>query len=129
MTVFEEYPLVRTGIHPAPYFPITLSPVAGVGRVDTVGLFDTGADRSAIPFSLVAELDLVQMDTARFEGLDGFQVELPIYQLMLAVGPFPAELVDAAASEQEEMTLIGRDIMKTFRILLDGPAGIVRIEQ
>ena len=124
-----EYRLVPTGIHPAPYFPITLSPVAGVGRADTIGLFDTGADRSVIPYSLAAELDLFQMDTVCFEGLDGFQVELPIFQLMLAIGSFPGEFIEAAASEQEEMTLIGRDIMKTFRITLDGPAGVVRLEQ
>lgn len=125
----SEHPYAVVGEHRAPYLPITLSPMAGVRRQDTVGLLDTGADRTLIPLSVARDFELTKEKELLFEGADGIQFTLPLFRLLIAVGPFPAELVTAAASENEEVTLIGRDVMETFRITLDGPAGIVRVEQ
>ena len=127
MTV--EYPFAVVGEHRAPYLPITLSPLVGHGSRETFGLLDTRADRSVIPLSVAREFELPQVRELRFEGADGVQFSLPVFRILLAAGPFPAEMVTAAGSANEEITLIGRDVMETFRILLDGPAGVVRLDQ
>lgn len=124
-----EYWFAQVGEHSAPYVPVTISPLAGPGSYGTVGLLDTGADRSVIPSSLVEKFRLSPEAELEFEGADGNQFTLLVFPILIAIGPFPAEMVTAAASEREEVPLIGRDVMETFRILLDGPAGVVRVEQ
>jgi len=125
----SEHPYAVVGEHRAPYLPLMLSPLAGTKRHGTIGLLDTGADRTVIPLSVANELELMLERETVFVGADGYQFALPLFRLLVAVGPFPAELITVAASENEEITLIGRDVMETYRILLDGPAGIIRLEQ
>ena len=124
-----EFALEKLGKHPAPFFPVTVWSLLGSASRALRAQWDTGADRSLMPASLAAELDLTVMELVEFEMADGFVSELPIYSVLIAIGPFPAELAHVAASENEEVLLLGRDISNKFRITLDGPAGVVRIEQ
>ncbi len=82
---------------------------------------DTGADRTVIPLKYLEKLSLLPIETLAFEGAHGNRFRLPIYNIYVTIEghePLPAE---AAASENEDLILLGRDILNSYRLVLDGP--------
>lgn len=104
--------------------PATRSEVAGLPAQ-----LDTAADRTVLPGSVVEELGLVEDGRAQFQGFAGEVIELPLFLVELQLHDFPLLSIRAVLGEHEPYILLGRDVLNTYRILLDGPQLMVEIEQ
>ena len=109
---------------PAPVAYVTLrNPATGVLLSDVPMLIDTGADTTLLPSSAIEQLGISAEEAAAFEVqvFDGEIKRLKLERLELYVlgKKFAGEylLVDRSIS------ILGRNILNSVRILLDGPRG------
>ena len=76
----------------------------------------------AVPLSnMVGTLSLPQFGTLTIGGVSGVQQTMPTYLLNMAIHNLPALTLEAVASPGESWVLLGRDVLNTYRLLLDGP--------
>jgi hypothetical protein len=108
---------------PAPVVNVTIVCPATGRRLGTQpAQIDTGADRSVIPAEIVANLGLVEDGRLQFQGFTGKVVELPVFLVNIHVHDLPAVTVRAVIGENEPFILLGRDVLNSHRLVLDGPA-------
>jgi len=81
---------------------------------------DTGADVSAIPASLVKELDLRPESLLLIEGYDLNLVTLHTYYIALVVAQVRFRRLEVITFP-EEYVLLGRDVLNHFYARLNGP--------
>jgi hypothetical protein len=97
------------------------NPITGDELRDLPAQLDSAADRTLIPETLVQSLKLPQLGILTIGGLGGVQQVLPTYPLLLAIHDFPFLTLEVVASPGEPWVLLGRDVLNTQRLLLDGP--------
>ena len=121
---------VNIGFDPA-YRPDSNAPPApGIANVEA--LVDTGADESCIDSLLAAQLRLPIIDQKLVRGVHGIktvnmhvaQVHVPALKFT-QYGQFAA--VDLAGGGLRLHALIGRTLLRHFRMVYDGPTGVVTI--
>ena len=82
---------------------------------------DTGADRTVVPQHLLDPLQLAIAGERDFEVAHGSIVTLPLFYVELTIeGLAPFKLI-VAASDREDLILLGRDVLNLYRLVLDGP--------
>ena len=114
---------------PAPFVNVALHcPQTGGRAANLPAQIDTAADRTVLPGPVVRSLGLVEDGRMPFQGFAGDVVELPIFLVEIQVHDRPAAAVRAVLGEREPHILLGRDVLKALRILLDGPQGVLEIE-
>jgi len=122
MAFTYRYVLVDPAVPPAPFVLVNIGRHGGANTAtDVAAKLDTGADRTVIPTDLAARLGLVEVERLTFAGLGGQPVELPVFHVRLVVRDLPLILVKVAASDGEPYILLGRDVLNSYRIVLDGP--------
>jgi hypothetical protein len=89
---------------------------------------DCAADRTILPGRVVEALRLVEDGRAFFQGFASEIIELPVFLIEARVHDFPPVLVRAALGENEPHILLGRDVLNSHRLLLDGPQLVLDIE-
>jgi hypothetical protein len=114
---------------PAPFVNVVLrNPANGVELRDQAAQLDTAADRTVLPEFLVKSLSLPQVGTMRFGGFGGITYNLPVYAVLLGLHDFPIRAFKVAAHSEESWILLGRDVLNSYRILLDGPQRALEID-
>ncbi len=116
------------GRYSAPFIDLSVDGIDGTNPTTELAQIDTGADRTLVPERLVHQLGLVETDRLDFEVAAGQIVVLPIYLLVVTVPGFGSVHVHVAATDGESHILLGRDVLNLYRITLDGPAELLRIE-
>jgi hypothetical protein len=107
---------------PAPFINITpRNPITGAEQRDVPAQLDCAADRTLIPHALVASLGLPQIGMITIGGVGGLTQKMPSYPVEVTIHQLPVSVVEAVSSPGESWVLLGRDILNTHRILLDGP--------
>ena len=107
---------------PAPFINVVLqNPVDGTELRNLPAQLDTAADRTILPGTLVKALGLPQVGTVRLGGFGGATFTLPVYAVNLGLHDLPVRLLKVAAHSEESWILLGRDVLNSFRVLLDGP--------
>ena len=108
---------------PFPTLPVRVLQVDN-GKISVVltGLVDTGADGTLVPAQILQELGVEALYRARLRSHWGewrsagiFVVDLQIEQVVL-----PA--VEVIADEASEDVLLGRNVLNSLILLLDGPS-------
>lgn len=118
-----RYSYVSQLVPPAPFVNINLrNPANAADLRDVPAQLDTAADRTVIPMPLVRTLSLPQVGTMQLGGFGGATYTVPMFGLLIAVHDFPFLPIKVAAHDDEEWTLLGRDVLNAIRLLLDGPA-------
>jgi hypothetical protein len=95
-------------------------------------LIDTGASASCIDAGLAIQLHLPIINRSTFAGVGGLhhfnvhlaQIRSPELKFTF-YGAFAG--VDLAAGGQRHSVLIGRDFLSHFRMIYDGPSGVVTL--
>jgi hypothetical protein len=82
---------------------------------------DTAADRTVLPDAVIQALGLPQMGTLSVAGLGGIIHTLATYMVLLAIHDLPLQPFKIVASAYEPWILLGRDVLNTYRLVLDGP--------
>jgi predicted aspartyl protease len=82
---------------------------------------DTAADRTVIPLALAQRLGLTPLRTLPAVAFGGTRYLLDEYELAIDIPGVCRLTVNAVAHPNEPFILLGRDILNTLRITLDGP--------
>jgi hypothetical protein len=107
---------------PAPFVNVVLrNPASGAELRDLPAQLDTAADRTVLPESLVKSLALPQVGIMKIGGFGGVTYTLATYAVLLGLHDLPAQPFKVAAHAQESWILLGRDVLNSYRVLLDGP--------
>jgi predicted aspartyl protease len=123
-----RYTYTSFGPVPAPFVHVTLRCLeTGKEASDVPALIDTGADCTVIPVRFVGEPGLVSMGQIPIAGFGGCIAETPTYYADVAVRSLPPVNVKVLASDGEPIVLLGRDVLNHFRLVLDGPGGVLEI--
>jgi predicted aspartyl protease len=113
---------------PAPVVNVTVvCPATGTRIEGQPAQIDTGADRTVLPGRTVAALGLVEDGRLQFQGFASGVVELPVFLVDIQVHDLPAVTVRAVLGEHEPLILLGRDILNSLRLVLDGPQQILEL--
>jgi predicted aspartyl protease len=114
---------------PAPYAPLTIYPPPGVDEepITVSALVDTGADHTCLPYDYLSSLQLIPNSPAQLETANGAIVSCLLYSVDLEFHQqrFPMITVVEVATGSE--ALIGRDIIRAFRLELNGPQAYLDI--
>jgi len=113
---------------PAPVVNVTVvCPASGKQLETQPAQIDTGADCSVLPSGVVTALGLVEDGRFQLQGFTGKVVELPVFLVDIHVHDLPAVTVRAVLGDQESLILLGRDVLNSHRLLLDGSGMILEI--
>jgi hypothetical protein len=124
-----RYRYNATLMPPAPFVNVTLRNYATGARIESFpAQVDPGADRTVLPEAIVKALDLPQTDVLLIAGLGGLARHLPAYVVHVSVHTSPGKLVKIVATSGEDWVVLGRDVLNSYRILLDGPHLALEIE-
>ena len=113
---------------PAPFVSVTLrNPVTGAEQQDVPAQLDRAADRTLLPEPVARALALPQIGTIKIGGVGGIAQTMPSYPVQLAIDNLPVQAVEVVARAGEAWVLLGRDVLNSYRLLLDGPQLFVEI--
>ena len=124
-----EVPFTPFGRRPAPFLDVFLSAIGPGVSIPFRAQLDTGADRSVIPQAVATQLGLLETETINYRSVDGGIGTLRTYRLILRIRGFRPVFLNPAASEHEPHVLLGRDFSNKYRILLDGRARLLQIDE
>lgn len=106
---------------PAPCLTVTLRHPEDLTRtINLQAKIDTGADISAIPINLIAQLGLPIMSKLVVEGYNGIPATVSTYSAHILIGAARFRLQEVIAIS-EPHALLGRDILNHFYVHLNGP--------
>jgi len=113
---------------PIPTLEIALSaPEGDIAIGPLLAIVDTGADASIIPEEYLTRIGAIIVDEASLRSHWGESRRVHLYQVDLRVDGQPLPDVEAIGDEQDHEILLGRDVLNRFRVLLGGPAEIVKV--
>jgi predicted aspartyl protease len=101
---------------------------------EVTGLIDTGARRTVIVPAVAQRCGLIQVSTTSLFVVGGGEVVAPVYSSRLE---FPdglatweaMEVAEADLHRPDAECLIGRDILRRWEFLYDGPSGRLEITE
>jgi len=113
---------------PAPFVYVTLrNPVTGALQRDVPAQLDIAADRTLLPDAVTKALALPPIGTIAIGGVGGIVQSMPSYPVEVTIHTLPPVNVEVVASPGESWVLLGRDILNTRRIVLDGAQLVLEI--
>ena len=120
----------NTQFHPpAPFVLVTLRhPLTGNTLSGVPAQLDTGADRTLLPQSFADALQLPSIGEVPIGGVGGTISSMPCYAVFLGVHTLPESLIEVIAHPEESWVLLGRDVLNSLRIVLDGPRLVLEID-
>lgn len=101
---------------PAPVLPVGVS-AGGAAIVMVPMLVDSGADVTLLPAELVRRLRLPWVDSIAVSGFGGVRQQAAVHAATLTLGG--TQLVARVVASDE--ALLGRDVLASFVLELDGP--------
>ena len=114
---------------PAPYVHVTLTNPAQQNSVaDLPAQLDTAADVTVLPGQVIDNLGLTPIDVLPIVGPGGHVTQCHAFLIEIALKDLTAVTIEAIGSRDEPYILLGRDVLNCFRVVLDGPKGVLEIE-
>ncbi len=124
-----RYNYFRSVEPPAPFVHVTIrNPSLGLSVSDVPALLDCAADHSVIPGVLAEQIGLVQIDEIPIMGFGGHASLAPTFLAEIAIRQLQGIIVEVIANSDEFNVILGRDLLNSFRLLLDGPNLVVEIQ-
>lgn len=105
---------------PAPYCSILIETFDGSRQATLEALLDTGSDISFVPLNVARRLGLRYLGTGRAEGIGGERVARHIFQAFFSLEREASRETNMMAWN-EDLALLGRDVLNQYHITLDGP--------
>ncbi|MEX2186630.1 MAG: retropepsin-like aspartic protease [Pirellulales bacterium] len=100
----------------------------GIELPPVPALMDTGADRTIIPSAIAEGLQLRKGREVELGGIGGTTIVMASYYVTIRIHDLPPIECEVFATLGERHALLGRDVLNHFRVLLDGPRGVLEIE-
>jgi len=125
----ETFPTAIITIHPRRYSaPLVSVPEGGTGSftVEVVALCDTGADITVVPADVIASLGLAEVDEIQVEPYEGEPVTKSVYAAVVQLPGLGSQIARVIPVDSQE-AILGRDLLNSLRLELDGPSQILRL--
>ena len=103
-------------------------PLEPMERLTLPALIDTGADLWTLPPTAIQHLQLVPLDEIPVASYRGETVLAATYLIRMHMGSWTIDAVEIIAGG-EEYAILGRDVLNQFRLVLDGPHGVLEINK
>ncbi len=117
----------------SPAAPVCLIYLGAGGRGATFGpvpaLLDTGADFTVIPLSLLRQVGAPQIGQGRARSIWQATHSVSVFAVSLRVEALQMQALRVLADEDGEEIILGRQILNRLRLFLDGPAGLLEIDE
>ncbi len=120
----ERFEYDRAKSPPMPVLPIKIGATAGSEDAAVVALVDTGADITLIPDRLARQLRLPAVGEVTVRGVTGAR-RVSIYGAELEIA---GTNVAVRAAGLGTDTLIGRDVINQWTVVLRGPEQVLELE-
>lgn len=119
----------RLNFSPAmPVLTIKLSRSDGSDRsIVFDALVDTSADGTLIPLDLLEAVGAPYVDRAYLRGITGRRKRVDLYVVAVEVGDNRVPGIRSVAVPPRELPILGRDVLNSLRLLLDGPTNSLEI--
>ena len=112
----------------APVVPVSVT-APDPGRPKLLdGKLDTGADICAVPDFVIAELALPPVGTVRAAGYAGELREMAVYRVNVEIDGHVHRNVKAL-STRRPYAIIGRNVLRSYLLRLDGPKDRLELER
>lgn len=108
-------------VPPAPVAIVTLRKIETGERIKEIPmLLDTGSDITLLPYSSLKSLDIkpVQDESFKLQGFDGSQTSAEVFYLQVIF--LGKRFTGKYCVIEDEIGIIGRDILNRVSILFDG---------
>jgi predicted aspartyl protease len=107
---------------PAPFVHVTIRTAnASKELSEYPAQIDPGADRTVIPWQAVEELGLDEIRRLPIGMVGGQILNMPTFLVQIQIRQLESLALEVLGDKEERFTLLGRDILNNFRLLLDGP--------
>jgi predicted aspartyl protease len=107
---------------PAPFVHVTIRTAnASKELSEYPAQIDPGADRTVIPWQVVEELGLDEIRRLPIGVVGGQILNMPTFLVQIEIRQLESLALEVLGDKEERFTLLGRDILNNFRLLLDGP--------
>jgi len=107
---------------PAPFVLVTLrNPLTGMEKENIPAQLDYAADRTLLPSNVVQSLVLPAIGSSLIGGVGGTATEMTVYAVAIGVHQLSPRPVEVVSHPNEPWVLLGRDVLNSHRIVLDGP--------
>lgn len=120
----RRFPYDRSRSPAAPVLPITLGRSGAAGKAAALAIVDTGAELSVVPDRLARNLRLPVVSEATVQGVTGSR-RVRIYGAALEINGVTIPIEAAGIGTH---TLIGRDVINRWTLVLRGPAQLLDLD-
>ncbi|MEW6679553.1 MAG: retropepsin-like aspartic protease [bacterium] len=107
---------------------VTVSSPQTEGKVVIEGIIESGAEMTVIPKWAIERLELSPVSMVEVRTWDGRISKIPGYLINLSIGNLIIKNLEVVSFDQD-IALLGRDVLNKFVITLDGKRGILEIKE
>ena len=114
---------------PAPVIPIRIGvPNRSEPEDQHLAFLDSGADATAIPVDLLWAIGARVVGQGRLSGVTGVSIEVDLFRVVIYMPTGVTYGIRAVGAKDDDVIILGRDVLNQWRITLDGPGETVEIE-
>lgn len=111
-----------------PIATVTVDGYAGQPPQTLAALLDSGADGTMLPVDVLEIVGALYEDTVRMQGVLGDSQPVDRYTVAIRIGSLTLHGIQAVAIRAGAESIIGRDVLNTLVVTLNGPAFSTQIE-
>lgn len=96
-------------------------------EVDLVALIDSGADATLLPINALQRVRAIQTGSRFMQGVTGTRISVDTYDVTISIGDIRLAAVDVVAINVGAEPILGRDVLNTLVVTLNGLASTTEI--
>lgn len=126
----ERYRYAQEVSPPAPFVYVSISRPDDSGPIadDVPAQVDSASDYTILPEALIEQLGLAQVGQLAVKGFSGVFRKAPTYLVLSGLKNRERFRIRVLGDRNEPWTIVGRDVLNRFCILLDGPNEWLEVE-
>jgi predicted aspartyl protease len=117
-----QYKYSRNFDPPAPVVEVSISAPLSKVSTSSMALVDSGADITAIPERIIAQLKLRRVDSTPVSGFGKRVIQATVYSATLEIEGISESKIYRILGWSEDYALIGRDLLNQLIAVLNGPS-------
>ncbi len=123
----DEFPYDSIYDPPVPACKIAISTTITDRRINLAAIIDTGSDGTIIPVRYLQELGARRAFEAGLRSQWGERRIVFMYLVDLQIAELTLPGVYVVGDELGEEAILGRNVLNRLKLLLDGPAALMRL--
>lgn len=117
----------RAYFPPFPVLEMSVTAVATGKRQTLIGLIDSGSDATQIPKAILQNIGAREIDKRWVRDLSGIRHPASMYIVQLEIGDLSLPGMEVIGRGGTDETIIGRDVLNQFIVILNGLANVAEI--